>query len=172
MIIHAKLWIVPFYLLCLIISVCSLKTTPNPLKTDLYGYTYHLFCPLGSFVNGKSQQKVKGKEGEEGWGEFVPLIPSLLRLPEFQLHLSPEGHRSCQVVLFWDWWLLLLYLLLGLGVISSPWLLLVLVSQDPFWVSQYTTHSFVNSISVSSPPSAPPPGTTQFEFAIYFLLGP
>ena len=67
-IIHVKLWVVPFYLLCLIILVCSLKTTPNPLKTDLYGYTYHLFCPLGSFVNGKSPQKVKGKEGEKGWG--------------------------------------------------------------------------------------------------------
>lgn len=107
--------------------------------------------------------------GRRRLGEFVPLIPSLLRLPEFQLHLSPEGHRSCQVALFWNWWLLLLYLLLGLGVISSPWLLLVLVSQDPFWVSQYTAHSFVNSISVNFFFFS---GTTQFEFAICFLLGP
>lgn len=58
--------------------------------------------------------------GRRRLGEFVPLIPSLLRLPEFQLHLSPEGHRSCQVALFWNWWLLLLYLLLGLGVYQFP----------------------------------------------------
>lgn len=147
-IIHVKLWIVPFYLLCLIILVCSLKTTPNPLKTDLYGYTYHLFCPLGSFVNGKSQQKVKGKEGEKGWGvgSIDSFIVEAVRVSTASL---TEGHRSCQVALSWDWWLLLLYPLLGLGVISSPWLLLVLVSQHPFWVSQYTARSFVDSISVS-----------------------
>ena len=59
---------------------------------------------------------------EKKVGELVPLIPSLLRLPEFQLHPSPEGHRFFQVALSWDWWLLLFHPLLGLGVISSPWL--------------------------------------------------
>ena len=75
MIINVELWLVPVYLLCLIILVCSLKITPTPPEADLCGYIYHLFCPLGSFVDGKSQQIVSKEEKKVV--VFVPLTPSL-----------------------------------------------------------------------------------------------